>query len=84
MESNGANPKRLVNYIFFDPYRPGNPGIYQTIPRWSQDGEWLIYHRCSTKYPCMIEDSNIYKVHISGGSEEMIIKGGKYPSWGDR
>ncbi|MEA3439508.1 MAG: hypothetical protein U9R58_04425 [Chloroflexota bacterium] len=81
MLSNGAEPRQLVNQPFFDALRIGNQADLRTVPRWSPDGEWLVYHRCSTPNICMMEDAQIYKIRSSGGSEEKILTGGQYPSW---
>jgi hypothetical protein len=51
------------------------------MPRWSADGEWLVYHRCE-KYECpVVSDNAIYKVNLLSGIEENIIDGGVYPDW---
>ncbi|MEA3440693.1 MAG: hypothetical protein U9R58_10455 [Chloroflexota bacterium] len=81
MLSNSSEPKQLVSQPFFDAWRSGSVWSLASLPRWSSDGEWLVYHRCNTIDICMIEDTHIYKIRSSGGSEEMIIAGGEYPSW---
>lgn len=52
------------------------------IPRWSPDGEWLVYDRCSNgEYICSIAESSIYKVEVASGKEVKIVDGGIFPDW---
>lgn len=81
MLSNGIEPKQLLRQPFYDAWRSGSPPNFISFISWSPDGEWLVYHKCSTEEVCMIEDSNIYKIRISDGSEELILMGGEYPNW---
>ena len=76
-----SEPRQLIDRPFFDPWRGGSPWSYVSVPSWSPDGTWLVYHRCSTAKICTWEDAYIYKIRSDGGQEEIIIKGGEYPSW---
>ena len=49
-------------------------------PRWSPDGEWLIYHQWVDKL-CSLEKTHIYKVWVSNGHLEKIFTSGKFPVW---
>ena len=81
MLPNGTESKQLLRQPFYDAWRSGSPPNFISFLSWSPDGEWLVYHRCSTEEVCMIEDSNIYKIRMSDASEELILTGGEYPSW---
>jgi len=73
--------KRLVDQPFFDPWSSGSPWEDATVPSWSPDGAWLVYHRCNAVKSCTWEDATIYKIPSDGGQEETILQGGEYPSW---
>jgi tricorn protease-like protein len=75
---------RLVNQPFFSPWSGGSAWDLVTTPRWSPDGEWLIYHRCDSDKLCMTADAHIYKIPSTGGEEVLVHSGGEYPSWGNR
>lgn len=82
MEASGSDRLQLVKRFFFDTKtKAGSPWSPTPIPRWSPDGEWVIYHRCSTEKLCSSEDAGIYKIRSRGGTEELLLVGGKYPSW---
>jgi Tol biopolymer transport system component len=76
--SDGSDVTQLVDQPMFDPYHVSLPIV--PIPRWSPDGEWLVYHVCTDSL-CKIENAEIYKVPVSGGKPERILIGGVYPSW---
>jgi WD40-like Beta Propeller Repeat len=80
IQANGQQPRKLVNKLFFDPYSFGGPGLVDPQPRWSPDGEWLVYHQCVDD-TCDVKQTPIYKVRVSDGMEEKIFTGGKFPSW---
>jgi WD40 repeat protein len=72
---------KLVDQPFFSPYRIGSEWSFTTVPSWSPDSKWLVYHRCNSEEVCTWTDANIYKIHSDGGIEEDILQGGEYPSW---
>jgi hypothetical protein len=82
MDASGSDRLQLVKRFFFDSKtKAGSPWSPTPIPRWSPDGEWVIYHRCNTEKICTIDEAHIYKIRSRGGPEELILVGGKYPSW---
>lgn len=81
INADGSEPIRLVNQQFFDPWHNVSPWTMTSLIRWSADGNWLIYHRCETEDICKREDANIYRIRLNNGLEEIIIEGGKFPSW---
>lgn len=79
--ANGTNAIRLVDHPIFDAGGSGSLALNITIPRWSPNGDWLVYHECK-EYKCnVLENAEIYKVPVSGGKPERILVSGKYPSW---
>jgi Tol biopolymer transport system component len=78
--SDGSDAKKLVAQQMFDPNEAGTPWINSPIPRWSSDSEWLVYHLCTVKI-CKLENTEIYKIRVSGGEPERILIGGMDPSW---
>ena len=84
MGSNNAEQRRLVNQQFFDAWTSGSPWRITPTPRWSPDGEWIVYHRCDASKDCLVKDAKLYKIRLSDSSEEMNIAGGEYPSWRSR
>lgn len=82
MLSNGSAIKKLIDQPLFDLWASGSPWFSTPIPRWSLDGEWLIYHRCNTERICSFQDAKIYKIHTDYGSgEQEILESGEYPNW---
>ncbi|MEA3439250.1 MAG: hypothetical protein U9R58_03120 [Chloroflexota bacterium] len=76
--SNGEEPRQLSYRQPTDLFRYR----WGPLPRWSPDGEWLVYHRCIKEQEyCLLEYEWIYKIRTSDGAEECIAAGGKYPSW---
>jgi len=75
------------NKLIFDVYlhsRHAYQGFTHNppYPRWSPDGEYLIYHRCPRGGTvCDIQEETIYKINIDTGEETKILEGGKYPYW---
>jgi hypothetical protein len=53
------------------------------IPRWSPDGVWLTYHKCTAwRSNCnYVDDYSIFVVNTITGEEVQIHKGGLYPYW---
>ncbi len=81
MRSDGSNPRRLVLKKVFNSFVAGGPlDDYISSPRWSPDGKWLLYHQCGDKI-CSYDKSQIIKLRVSDSQEELVITGGKYPSW---
>jgi len=84
----GTHGRILVNYR-----DPGGGGLgtnyienWPTLPSWSPDGKWLVYHKCilpiSPKSHCShIEDYAIFKVNVETGEEVKILDGGLNPYW---
>jgi hypothetical protein len=84
MDPTTTEPKRLITKAFFDPWGGGSRWSDSTLPRWSSDGKWIVYHRCDSADICMQEDAKIYKISSSGGPEILLQSGGEFPDWGDR
>jgi hypothetical protein len=83
IEINGDNntPRKIIDLESFYPWSNGSPNDFATIPSWSPDGKWLVYHRCNTTNLCSMGESQIYKININDGNEIAIVQGGEYPSW---
>lgn len=71
----------LVDQPFFNPWVGPSPWTDISIPYWSPDGNWIIYHRCDTTRICHWEDARIYKISTYSGEEETILVGGEFPNW---
>jgi len=71
----------LVQNPFFLPWESGSPAMFITVPSWSPDGEWLVYHRCNNFSFCQPEEAKIYKVNIKSLQEEIVLTGGQFPNW---
>ena len=84
ISSNGSEIRRLVNQPLFNAWQSGSPESHTPIPRWSPDGQWIVYHKCISGDPCNIADAQIFKVRLEDGDEEQILSGGQFPSWGNR
>jgi hypothetical protein len=88
MNADGTQQRQLIDRELGDP-RPGQPigSVLNSMPRWSPDGQWIVYHRCDTgecapyKYTTIPYKNTIYKVNVKTGQEVKIIDGGGYPSW---
>jgi Tol biopolymer transport system component len=78
MYPDGSNQQQLLSHTFVGNHRC--VGVIVTLPRWTPDGEWLLYHRCGID-DCAVSDNSIYRLSILTGQEEMIIDGGAYPAW---
>jgi hypothetical protein len=78
--ADGTNATRLVDHPLFDASSSASLPLNIPIPRWSPGGDWLVYHECK-EFICKMEDSEIYKVPVTGGQAERILVGGKNPSW---
>jgi hypothetical protein len=85
MKSDGTEKKRLVPYNSRDLTREINDfEIMPPAPRWSPNGEWLIYHKCMNKpvSNCkQTSDFSVFKVHVSSGDETKIFDEGLNPYW---
>jgi Tol biopolymer transport system component len=80
INSDGTENKQLIIQPMFDPFTSGSPWFLTPIPRWSPDGEWIVYHVCKTDI-CLNEESEIYKIRVGSGLPERILTGGQDPSW---
>ncbi len=49
-------------------------------PRWSPDGEWIIFHQCAAEI-CELKETSINKISVSDGQLEKIFTGGMFPVW---
>lgn len=81
--TDGSQKRRLVEYNFEDSLL-SHFAVAPPAPRWSPDGQWLIYHKCVKQYPhnCYHADEfSIFKVEVATGQEIKIIDGGVYPYW---
>jgi Tol biopolymer transport system component len=53
-------------------------------PRWSPDGRWIVYHRCTEPTgECRFaaSDYSIFAVDVETAALVEIVAGGVYPSW---
>jgi Tol biopolymer transport system component len=82
MNADGTAQRQLINRGLGDP-RPGVQIVSTliSIPRWSSDGQWIVYHRCDTSATCLVNKNTIYKVNVETGQEIKIVDGGGYPCW---
>ncbi len=79
MNVNSGQIRQILSGSFFGNYMYVDAA---PMPRWSPDGEWLVYHRCSNgKNVCSIAESSIYKVEVATGKEVKIVDGGIFPDW---
>ena len=85
MESDGMHDRLIVEYDSTIDYPLRGMGFMTTspIPQWSPDGEWLVYHKCTsvTKDCEYIKVFSIFKFELSTGREFLILEGGAYPDW---
>ena len=61
--------------------RPVELAERSPYPFWSQDGKWLVYHKCINKSCYRLEDFSIFKVNVETGEETKIKDGGMFPIW---
>jgi hypothetical protein len=82
MNADGTQKRQLINRELGDP-RPGQyiGSDLNATPRWSPDGQWIVYHRCDTGMSCLVNKNTIYKVNVETGQEVKIVDGGGYPCW---
>ena len=73
-----SQPRLVIKHDFAD--SQGGFQIASPFPRWSPDGNWLVYHLCDND-DCSTLTHAIYKAEISSGKEVKIISGGSYPDW---
>ncbi len=71
---------RLIAIQFSDPESGLKPEGLVSPPRWSPDGEWLVYHLCVTEF-CWVDKIPIYKIRVSDGFQVQLYTGGKFPTW---
>jgi len=74
-------PIHLYNTIFFDPWSSSSSWNGTPQPRWSPDGEWIVFHQCVTGDSCSEDEAAIYKIRVSDGQLEKIFTGGMFPIW---
>jgi hypothetical protein len=72
--------RRLIPIQFSYPKRTLKPEYLVSPPRWSPDGEWLVYHLCVTKL-CWVDEIPIYKIRVSDGFQVQLYTGGQFPGW---
>jgi hypothetical protein len=70
----------LIDRQFSDPKSGLKPEGLVSRPRWSPNGEWLVYHQWVTEF-CWVDKIPIYKIRVSDGFQEKLFTGGKYPTW---
>lgn len=80
MDINGKEQTRVVSAQLFEPWSSGSTWTGAPEPRWSPDGEWILYHQCEGRF-CHGDDGMINKVRVSDGTIESIYTGGLFPSW---
>ncbi len=82
MASDGTRKNRVVEHISANSRYPAQFNYFTPIPRWSPDGEWLIYHKCdNNQVEILLEECGIYKVNVDTKAETMLVVGGVFPSW---
>jgi len=83
MAADGSDPRRLVEY---DASGHNDFENAPPAPRWSPDGEWLVYHKCMKGQDncSFAEDYSIFKVEVATGVEIDIIDDGLFPFWRSR
>jgi hypothetical protein len=54
MNVDGTGQRQLINRAFGDPRTGRLIGIFNAIPRWSPDEQWIVYHRCDTSVSCLV------------------------------
>lgn len=80
MDINGREQTKIVSTQLFEPWSGGSPWTGTPEPRWSPDGEWIVFHQCEGEY-CHGDEGIINKVRVSDGTIERIYTGGLFPSW---
>ena len=79
MNRDGTQPRQVHMFTFTKP-SDGQISTPAPMPRWSPDGNWLVYQRCN-KNECSLFEHTIYKLEISTGIEIEIVSGGVFPDW---
>lgn len=79
MPVDGTNPRRLFARRFLNT-NGSAPGEITPLPRWSPDGNWLVFHLCEDEV-CAIDTTPIYKLSVETGEMIKLTTGGWYPSW---
>lgn len=80
MKFDGSNSRLVTKFDVSSGYKDGKFNILAPYPRWSPDGDWLIFHRCHPECT-RIDDYTIVKVEVATGMEVIIKRGGAYPYW---
>ncbi len=82
MDRNGENMNELIHFRAVL-HESRNYYEIPTMPEWSPDGKWLVYHKCITQDGLCetSDDFQIFKLSIANGSEILLIEQGLNPSW---
>jgi hypothetical protein len=72
--------RKLIAVQFSDIKTTLHPESIVSPPRWSPDGEWLVYHLCGDDI-CTLNKTTIYKIRVSDGFQVQLYTGGEYPVW---
>jgi hypothetical protein len=80
MKADENKPRKLIDIQYSVPKSGLDPENLVSPPRWSPDGDWLVYHLCITKL-CWVEEIPIYKIRVSDGFQVQLYTGGEYPTW---
>jgi hypothetical protein len=80
IEADENKPRKLINIQFSDIKTTQSPEDLVSPPRWSPDGEWLVYHLCVERL-CPVDKTPIYKIRVSDGFQVQMFTGGKFPVW---
>ena len=81
MDMTDFNPRKLFDHKFYQFQKYSNSPFNITIPQWSPDGRWIIYHLCPSGETCTRENSRIFRVLAEGGKPEVLFDSGLYPNW---
>lgn len=85
MNIDGSERRQIVQYQ--TTWMPKSFKLNTPIPRWSPDGEWIIYHKCNFNaqgYCSHTSNYSIFKSRVSDGKEIKLVDGGLYPYWRER
>lgn len=79
MDADGEHSYRILGFPVLN--IEGRSIVIPPFPKWSPDGKWLVYHRCSGSKCDWDSFYSIYKLEISSGKEQQIVQAGIYPDW---
>jgi len=80
MKADENNPRMLITIRFSDIKTTLKPEYLVSPPRWSPDGEWLVYDLCGDRI-CTLDKTTIYKIRVSDGFQVQLYTGGENPTW---